>query len=103
MLSGTSSPVWPADSPAVMAHINLLQGIINRLANNSACCKTWCLALVGALLSLAGATHPPVVVYFTTGWREGPLPQIDPKSHIDPETINFSLPRSGSVAPPRSL
>jgi hypothetical protein len=54
-------------------------------------------------LSLAGATHPPVVVYFTTGWREGPLPQIDPKSHIDPETINFSLPRSGSVAPPRSL
>ena len=39
------SPLWPADSPAVTAHINLLQGIINRLANNSASCKTWCLPL----------------------------------------------------------
>jgi hypothetical protein len=51
------SPFWPADNPAVMAHINLLQGIINRLANNSASCKTWCLTLVAALLSLAGSTH----------------------------------------------
>ncbi len=64
-MGDSSSPLLPADSPAVMAHINLLQGIINRLANNSASCKTWCLALVGALLSLAGATHSPVVAYFT--------------------------------------
>jgi hypothetical protein len=35
----TVSPLWPADDPAVAAHINLLQGIINRLANNSASCK----------------------------------------------------------------
>jgi len=38
-----------------MAHVNLLQGIINRLANNSTSCKTWCLALVSALIGLAGA------------------------------------------------
>ena len=44
--------------------MNLLQGIINRLANNSASCKTWCLTLVGALLSLAGATHVPGIVTF---------------------------------------
>jgi hypothetical protein len=55
---------WPADNPAVIAHINLLQGIINRLANNSASCKTWCLTLVAALLSLAGATHVPGIVTF---------------------------------------
>jgi hypothetical protein len=58
------SPLSPADNPAVTAHINLLQGIINRLANNSASCKTWCLTLVGALLSLAGATRTPGIVAF---------------------------------------
>jgi hypothetical protein len=58
------SPLWPADNPAVTAHISMLQGIINRLANNSASCKTWCLALVSALLSLAGASHVTVIVSF---------------------------------------
>jgi len=58
------SPLFPADSPAVTTHINLLQGIINRLANNSSSCKTWCLALVGALLSLAGATRTPAIAAF---------------------------------------
>ncbi|HLZ05611.1 MAG TPA: hypothetical protein VKR55_26105 [Bradyrhizobium sp.] len=47
----------PPDNQAVIAHINLLQGIISRLANNSASCKTWCLSIVAALLSLAGAVH----------------------------------------------
>jgi hypothetical protein len=58
------SPLWPADNPAAIAHINLLQGIITRLANNSGSCKTWCLTLVGALLSLAGATHVPALITF---------------------------------------
>jgi hypothetical protein len=44
------SPFWPADNPAAIAHVNLIQGIINRLANNSASCKTWCLVIVSALL-----------------------------------------------------
>lgn len=59
------SPLWPADNPPIIAHINLLQGIIARLANNSSSCKTWCLALVGALLSLAGAIHSPAIFNFT--------------------------------------
>src|ERR1700730_15200835 len=59
-----ASPLWPADNPAVTTHISLLQGIINRLANNSSSCKTWCLTLVGALVSLAGATHVPGIVTF---------------------------------------
>jgi hypothetical protein len=58
------SPFWPADNPAVTAHIDLLQGIITRLADNSASCKTWCITLVSALLSLAGATHVPAMVAF---------------------------------------
>src|ERR1700730_1981892 len=56
------SPLWPADNSPVVAHITLLQGIINRLANNSASCKTWCLTLVAALISLAGATRVPAIV-----------------------------------------
>lgn len=60
-----TSPLWPADSPATTAHINLLQGIITRLANNSASSKTWCLTLVAALLSLAGAAHAPQMVHAT--------------------------------------
>ena len=60
-----SSPLWPADSPAATAHIALLQGIITRLANNSASSKTWCLTLVAALLSLAGAAHAPQIVTAT--------------------------------------
>jgi hypothetical protein len=60
----TASPLLLADNPAVTAHINMLQGIINRLANNSVACKTWCLPLVAALLSLAGATHVPAIVTF---------------------------------------
>src|SRR5262245_60159559 len=56
------SSLWPADNPAVIAHINLIQGIINRLANNSASCKTWSITLVAALLSLAGTARAPVTI-----------------------------------------
>lgn len=38
------------NEPAVTAHINLLQGIMSRLANMSAKCKDWCFAFTGALL-----------------------------------------------------
>lgn len=58
------SPLWPADNPAVTAHITLIQDIITRLANCSAACKTWCLTLVAALVSLAGATHIPGIITF---------------------------------------
>src|SRR5262249_567854 len=60
----TATPFYPADNPAVTAHINLLQGIINRLASNSSSCKTWCLSLVGALIGLTGATHNAAIVTF---------------------------------------
>jgi hypothetical protein len=63
-MSATEHPslFWPADSPAVIAHINLLEGIMSRLATHSASCKTWCITLVAALLSLAGATKLPAIV-----------------------------------------
>jgi hypothetical protein len=57
------SDFYPADNPAATKHIDVLQGIINRLANNSSSCKTWCLTLISALLSLAGATKVPELAF----------------------------------------
>lgn len=53
---------WVGDHPAFLAHMNMLQSIVTRLATSSASCKTWCMALVTALLSLAGSTHAPGLV-----------------------------------------
>ncbi len=41
------------DSPAVQTHLQLLQGVINRMAANSAACKTWCVTLVAAIFIVA--------------------------------------------------
>src|SRR5689334_1539318 len=62
MTDAPSSIKLTHNDPATTAHINLLQGIINRLANTSASCKTWCLSIVAALLSLAGSTHNPNLI-----------------------------------------
>lgn len=36
----------------VHKHLDILQGIISRMASNSASCKNYCITLVGALLAL---------------------------------------------------
>src|SRR5262245_36936687 len=54
-------PPLPPENPAVLAHVSMLQGIITRLANNSASCKTWCFTLVAGLVTLTGAAGKPVV------------------------------------------
>jgi hypothetical protein len=63
-LMGSPSTLSP-DNPAVLAHVTMLQGIINRLAGNSASCKTWCIALVSALVSLVAATKIPGLAVVT--------------------------------------
>lgn len=47
------------DSPAVQAHIGLLQGVISRMAANSASCKGLCVTLVAAVLVLAADRAAP--------------------------------------------
>lgn len=39
------------DHSHIQKHLELLQNIITRMANNSASCKTWCITLVAALLA----------------------------------------------------
>ena len=41
------------ESPAVIKHIELLQDIISRMANNSAACKTWALTIITALIAIS--------------------------------------------------
>ena len=45
-------PPLNIESSAVQAHLTILQGIIQRMADNSRACKTWCITLVSAVLIL---------------------------------------------------
>lgn len=40
------------ESLAVQAHLQILQGVIQRMATNSTSCKAWCITLVSAILVL---------------------------------------------------
>ena len=47
------------NSSAVQAHLNIMQGVINRMAENSRSCKVWCVTLVAATLVLVARTGEP--------------------------------------------
>ena len=40
------------EKSSVQAHISMMQGIINRMASNSANCKLWCITIMTAILAL---------------------------------------------------
>ena len=40
------------ESSAVQAHLTIMQGVIQRMAENSRSCKVWCVTLVAATLVL---------------------------------------------------
>ncbi|BAY43706.1 hypothetical protein SAMD00079811_12870 [Scytonema sp. HK-05] len=52
------SKVTP-DSNSVQSYLNILQGIITRMATNSANCKTWCVSLVSAILVVIADKNKP--------------------------------------------
>ena len=45
-----------AESSAVQTHLNIMQGVIQRMAENSRACKMWCVTLVAAVLVLVART-----------------------------------------------
>ena len=51
------------ESPAGKAHLDIMQGVIQRMAANSASCKTWCISLVSAILVVAADKGKPHVVW----------------------------------------
>ena len=53
------------DSGAVQSYLSILQGIINRMASNSAGCKTWCITLVSAIIVIIADKSNPTFVWVT--------------------------------------
>jgi hypothetical protein len=47
------------NDPAVQTHLSLLQGVINRMAGNSATCKTLCATLVSTVGAISYAGDSP--------------------------------------------
>lgn len=47
------------ESDAVQSYLNILQGVIARMASNSANCKTWCISLVSAILVVIADKNKP--------------------------------------------
>lgn len=69
--TGSDSTI-DANAASVQTHLGMLQGVIGRLANNSASCKAWCVSLTSALvvvvasydkLQLLGAASLPIVLF----------------------------------------
>ena len=47
------------ESSAVQAHLTIVQGVIQRMAENSRSCKVWCITLVSAVLVFVARTDNP--------------------------------------------
>jgi hypothetical protein len=47
------------ESDAVQNYLNILQGVIARMASNSANCKTWCITLSSAILVVIADKNKP--------------------------------------------
>ena len=47
------------ESSAVQKHLEIMQGVIGRMAENSRSCKVWCVTLVAATLVLVARTGEP--------------------------------------------
>ncbi len=47
------------ESTAVQKHLEIMQGVISRMAENSRSCKVWCVTLVSAVLVLVARTEKP--------------------------------------------
>lgn len=48
------------NDPAVTTHVNMMQGIIKRMASNSASCKQWCILIITALLTFSKGNTDPI-------------------------------------------
>lgn len=58
-------PKVKIDSPGVQSYLEILQGVINRMASNSSGCKTWCIALVSAIVVIIADKGKPQLVWIS--------------------------------------
>jgi hypothetical protein len=62
-LGSNVSEKLTAESTAVQSYLNILQGVIARMATNSANCKTWCITLVSAIVVIIADKAKPNYVW----------------------------------------
>ena len=62
-LGSNVSEQLTAESTAVQSYLNILQGVITRMATNSANCKTWCITLVSAIVVIIADKAKPNYVW----------------------------------------
>ena len=55
----SEQPNLNPESSAVQKHLEIMQGVIQRMAENSRSCKLWCVTLVAATLVLVARTGEP--------------------------------------------
>ncbi len=53
------------DSPSVQSYLSILQGVISRMATNSASAKSWCVALVSAITVIVADKGEPEYVWIS--------------------------------------
>ena len=51
------------ENSAIQNYLSTLQGIINRMAANSASCKNWCISIVSAILVFSTSTKQPQSIW----------------------------------------
>ena len=47
------------ESASVQSHLQIMQGVIQRMASNSTSCKAWCITIVSAILVLIADKNKP--------------------------------------------
>ncbi len=52
-------PEYGGDSEPVRAHLDIQRSVIERMASNSASCKSWCITLVSAILVVVADKDKP--------------------------------------------
>lgn len=59
MTNSSPSPAFDETSPSIQTHLEILQGIVLRMATNSTSCKTWCITIVSAILVIVADKGKP--------------------------------------------
>ena len=58
----SDSSILNEESSAVQCHLSILQGVVQRMADNSRSCKLWRITIVSATLVLLATNEPPDLV-----------------------------------------
>lgn len=59
----TETQALTEESASVQSHLQIVQGVIQRMAANSSACKAWCITIVSAILVLIADKDKPELAW----------------------------------------